>query len=169
MTLRDKLIAAKDRATADNDPKGRKEMLNGWGQSVNWLSKAISDWVKPYEAEGLITSEIAKFRIKEDPFGEYIFNIIQLRAGNHTILFQPIARFVSGSTGRVDMYVEGRGGPDERYRLLRKSRDGEEERWGIIKPQQHMSTLDRALGIGVDSYTVLGQETFEDALNVLLG
>ena len=169
MALRDKLLAARDRAKAENDHFGRADILNAWGNSVATLSRNIAEWVRPYEDDGLISTEIVPFLIKEEPFGEYTFSIIQLRAGNHKIVLQPIARFVSGSTGRVDMYLEGRGGADERYRLLRKSQDGEEERWGIIKPLQNMNTLDKLAGVGVSSFTVLGPQSFEEALNVLLG
>lgn len=169
MSLRDKLIAARDRAKADNDEADRQEILSAWERSISQLCRLVAEWVLPYEKDGLISSVVTPFNVKEEPFGEYVVHSLVLQAGNAKILLRPVARFVSGATGRVDMFTQGRGGLDERYRLLRKSYDDEEDRWAIIKPLNKQTALDKLTAGGSSSYTILGKDSFEHALNDLLG
>jgi len=129
MSKADELAAKlkqKQQGRADKEASADKT-IELWPIQVNELYQQIENWLTPLSEAGLGIRRNATRVFESTPSGAtFNYAIDQLvLEGNHTsITFDPIARFIPGATGRIDIHAKGQ----ERY-LLRTASDHGEGHW----------------------------------------
>ena len=85
--------------------------------------------------DGLITVGPRRTEPRSEQLtGQYSIDVLDLSIRGRTITFSPVARYVFGSAGRVDLFA--RGGLATRYLLLRTVDDATgKDRWGIVSEE----------------------------------
>jgi hypothetical protein len=137
-----------------------------------WRQEAIPELFKRIQAllldlikDGLITVGPKRTESRtEEKTGPYNVEVLDLVIRGRTITFSPLALFVFGSDGRVDLFTRGR--LDQRYLLLRTRDDTKaKDIWGIVSEKERQESRRRALPQGIPE---LSRSTLEDAVEKLL-
>lgn len=109
--------------------QAQKKAIDEWPNQVYEVYSTIEGWLAPLLNVGLKIKRIPT-QVYEDAFsGErfsYSINKLQLEANNRTITFNPIARFILGASGRIDIELSN----PETY-LIRKPIQAAGEEWKI--------------------------------------
>jgi len=157
MSLREKL-QEKERARRFAQ-KDAKLSLQEWLTSIKGLYRLVWEELAELRRDKLIEFGSQTVDRSEELTGKYKTSELTLRAGGRTIVFSPVARFVVGSYGRVDLYALGR--LNVRYYVLLDKTAGGADRWVITEadtPRKHpLSALPE-----------LSRATLEDAIEKLL-
>ena len=161
MALRDTLKAMSDQEKAAAEFEARKpQIMVDWKASLEWLLTEIEGWLYEYVEAGHMTLLRRAFTLREEHFGAYMVDGLDVRAGGAVVTVQPIARFVIGSPGRVDLFRQGYTGDDERYFMLRLG-DERPDTWGLRNPKRDIRRVVGEIG-------PLTRATFEGAVDNLL-
>ncbi|HEY6324003.1 MAG TPA: hypothetical protein VJA16_20870 [Thermoanaerobaculia bacterium] len=120
---------------------------NAWLEAIGSLYADIRGWLSEPEKEGLVNIVDADKVITERLLGTYDAPVLQLLFADHQVVIVPVARYVIGGGGRVDMTL----GP--RSFMLIWGGDG----WQILPRDKK----------GPPS--ALNKDAFSEALQVLLG
>lgn len=96
-----------------------------WVSSVGVLAQNIRKWS---EARGWRV-EVEPKHIREEGLGEYEVPIVRIEAPAGLIEFEPIARRILGTTGRIDIYA-----PGHVLKMLRAATDAPDPVWTIYAP-----------------------------------
>jgi hypothetical protein len=120
---------------------------NTWLEAIKSLYSDIRSWLSEPEREGLVKIVDADKAITERLLGTYDAPVLQLFFADQQVVIVPVARYVLGGEGRVDMTL----GP--RSFMLLWGEDG----WQIL-PRDKKS-----------SPSALNKDAFSQALQVLLG
>lgn len=109
----------------------RETFLAGWRSDVEQLYQVLMKMLEDLAAEGSIEFREGQKQIKESEIGEYHISELILMVANRAIVASPVARLVSGGTGRVDLYRRDRPTESDRIRLLRRLDVSAQENWFI--------------------------------------
>lgn len=122
-----------------------------WKSDVANLVAKIAGWLREASQQGLVNLEEKVVPIQEEPLGELFLQSLRIHAPRGRVVsVQPIARYVVGGEGRVDLL----NGP-RRVTLVRLK----DHNWAIARTEPNQ------IGYHVDA---LSEQTFAEALKDLL-
>lgn len=78
------------------------ELLKRWQRSIEDLIGTIESWVSPAISEGLKVQR-DEVQIEEEDLGKYKLPALKMRFDGIRVEVKPVARFVLGAQGRVDI------------------------------------------------------------------
>jgi hypothetical protein len=90
------------------------QKLEEWLSSLDDLYQTVEGYLSEYKRDGTVDTTYSLIDINEDYIGSYKARRLLITVGSKNITLVPVARFVIGSMGRVD--IEGSAG---RSRLIR--------------------------------------------------
>ena len=176
MALQDTLKGLKQEAEKAKELKQEiPKEIDKWKSAVDQLLSDISQWLSSYEEQHLLTIEKGILQISENfpegiPNEQYNISKINLKTQVLTIAIEPMARFIFGARGRVDMFVRGK--EERRVTLLRTTSPEEnKEKWVIFFPIKKETFLGRLSPPTLPNnrvYEPLDKERFEKAVDYLL-
>ncbi len=106
------------------DQKRREEVRQQWLGDLRALRARLRRWLEPAEREGLQVEEY-DHPVREQLLGSYDAPALRLRYGGIEAQVVPVARYIVGGTGRVDVEF-----PGSRVLLVR---EGRESQWQIVR------------------------------------
>ena len=83
--------------------KSKKDIVNDWQERVSQLLSLFEKWLEPMVKENLVAIERNTIEMTEDPLGTYEIKVMDVTAGSARVNIVPIARYVVGASGRVDL------------------------------------------------------------------
>jgi hypothetical protein len=83
--------------------KTRKQVIDEWLVEIENLFAKIAGWLTESIDEGLVRLEKSRITIIEQNIAKYFTNTLVIFAGNRILTCVPVARFVIGARGRVDI------------------------------------------------------------------
>lgn len=107
-----------------------EQILEEWRVAIDTLFQYVSESLKPYVTDNLLSLSRSTIECKEDMFGKYQIDSLVIRSGTEAVLMLPVGRIIAGATGRVDITRFGQGGFG--YMLLRSGVFPENTKWSII-------------------------------------
>jgi len=132
----------------------------------------IHEYLSEYEQDGSLSINLHRIRVNEEDIATYEIATMDSKVGPILILIRPIARFVSGAEGRVDIHRRGRPFEDYRVMLLHMRLEGQAypPTWCIQFPLEIASRLEPLHPAipGTRRVTPLNKGTFEQAIEFLL-
>lgn len=165
MSLRETLeqMGRSDKETAQKV----RETLKQWREvAIPGLFEQVKEMLSDLIVDGLIT--VAPLRAEprsEQLTGPYSIDVLDLGIRGRTITFSPVARYVVGSAGRVDLFA--RGGLGARYLLLRAVDDATgKDHWGIVSEKERQESKKGPRFPG--RLPELSRSTLENAIQNLL-
>lgn len=124
----------------------REGLLEEWLEALSQLYAQLERWLEPAQAEGLKIRRYEK-EITEYELGNYKAPALELSFGLETVHLEPVARFIVGGAGRVDM--------DSPRGIFKLIRDPATRGWFLVR-----KTLADAEPLNEDSFATLIQEIF---------
>ncbi len=124
----------------------KERLLNEWREALAKLYDQLEQWLKPAQAEGLQIKSYEK-EISEYELGTYHAPAREISFGLRTVRLEPVARFIVGGAGRVDIYS-----PRGIFKLIR---DPDTRGWFLVR-----KTLADAEPLNENSFATLIQEIF---------
>jgi len=124
----------------------REKILEEWLEALNSLIRQLEQWLEPALAEGLKIEPYQK-EIAEYDLGTYSAPALKISFGSRTVHVEPVARFIVGGTGRVDI--------DSSRGIFKLIRDPATGRWFLVR-----RTLAEAEPLTETSFSRLMQEIF---------
>ncbi|MHC4663822.1 MAG: hypothetical protein ACYS8W_19340 [Planctomycetota bacterium] len=100
-----------------------KNIREKWVGTIHSLFQTILEWIKKAEDEKLINVYKHNIQLSEKNIGRYAVDKLELIVLDRQIIIEPIARFIEGCDGRVDIYHGY-----ENFRLLYS---GKNDSWQI--------------------------------------
>ncbi len=173
MPLRDALrdLAEQQRREAQAG-SNRPAQIAEWKETVDTLMSRIREYLSEYEQDGSLSINTHRVRVVEEDIATYEIAAMDIKAGPVLILIRPIARFVSGAEGRVDIHRRGRPFEEYRVMLLHMRLDGPADQplWCVQFPLEISSRLDplRPAIPGTRRVTPLDKGALELAIEFLL-
>lgn len=138
----------KKRDDSDRQRKETEALLIEWRESVRALYDSIIGWMdEPYRMGMVRFDDTNNKPITEERFGPYEIQMLALEFQYPTtrVVLEPVARFIVGGRGRVD--ISGRGG---RFKIIR-DRDGAE--WSVILADETGAKPFKRAPFNVDTFT----------------
>jgi len=126
-----------------------KRRLGRWRMSLGELGMKMRNWLDDPIKKGVLELTTRKKQIAEELVGTYEVNVWDVKLGSKVVTFEPIATYVIGAFGRVDVK-----GPAAGFRLIRESDTGH---WSMADPSDPRRT------------TPLTKELFQEILLSALG
>ncbi|MGO8671813.1 MAG: hypothetical protein ACLQVD_10660 [Capsulimonadaceae bacterium] len=80
---------------------GAKELVSEWQRAIEGLFAGIDQWSQAASW----STERSDVQKEERPLGSYSVPVLTVSNPNGTVYFEPVARFVSGGSGSVEMYA----------------------------------------------------------------
>lgn len=160
MSLRETLQKMEETDKASKQVIGAK--LKEWREvAVPGLYRSVKEMLSDLIADGLVAAPPPRTeRRTEELTGPYEIEVMDLAIRGRTITFNPVALFVMGAMGRVELFARGR--LDRRYILLRLKDDSSgKDRWFIVSEKN-------GLRLPLMSLPELSRETLEDVIEKLL-
>lgn len=109
----DRFVEQQHKRSLDQDVDWPKELAE-WLSSLDDLYQTVEGYLSDYKRDGRVDTTYSLIDINEDYIGSYKAKRLLITIGSKNITLVPVARFVIGSMGRVD--IEGSAG---RSRLVR--------------------------------------------------
>ena len=81
-----------------------RNMKEKWIGTIHSLFGQIREWIKKAEAEDLVAVYRHNIQLSEKHIGRYTVDKLELLVLDRQIIVEPIARFIEGGDGRVDIY-----------------------------------------------------------------
>lgn len=116
------------------EEKGKKAETEGlkeeWIKAVSEFQDQIIGWLEEPVSLGLVIFNQPEIEIAEERFGKYKTTelILNFSPSGVNVEVKPIARFIVGAIGRIDIF-SNKG----RYKVVRKNEDN---KWYIIEPDE---------------------------------
>jgi len=107
-----------------------EQILDEWREAIDLLFRYISESLKPYIVDNLLSISKSTIECREDMFGEYEIDSLVIRSGAESVLMLPVGRIIAGATGRVDVTRFGQGGFG--YMLLRSGVSPGSTKWSVV-------------------------------------
>lgn len=128
------------------DQKRRAAVRQQWLDDLRGLRAELRKWLEPAEREGLLVEEY-DHPVREQLLGAYDAPALRFGFGGVEARIVPVARYIVGGTGRVDVEF-----PGDRVLLVRQGRDNG---WQIVRD-------DRPEGrpLTMDAFAQVVQEAF---------
>lgn len=127
--------------------EGRKEkILEEWLEALGKLYDQLEQWLRPAQAEGLKIRRYQK-EISEYELGTYQAPALEICFGLSKVRIEPVARFIVGGAGRVDI--------DSSRGIFKLIRDSGTQGWFIVR-----KTLANAEPLSESSFEALIKEIF---------
>jgi len=101
--------------------KGALIQVGEWKRKVNSLFEVLQDWIRTYARKKWIINEEA-IEVNERASGQYHISALKLQNGTQEIWVKPIAIWIVGAHGRVDVI-----GDISRFSLVLKS-----DEWHVV-------------------------------------
>lgn len=134
----------------------RENFLSEWQAGVAVLYQMMIEMLEDLAAEGSVEYHETRRTVKEVELGEYEINEMVIIIANRAIVASPIARLISGGTGRVDLYRRDRPSEGDRIRLLRRLDPSLENIW-FIEERPSKSPIDKFIyNTGIAALTIAG-------------
>jgi hypothetical protein len=124
----------------------KEEILKEWLEALNSLIHQLERWLEPALGEGL-KIELDQKEITEYDLGTYSAPALKISFGSRMVRVEPVARFIVGGTGRVDI--------DSPRGIFKLIRDPATRRWFLVR-----RTLAEAEPLTETSFSRLMQEIF---------
>ncbi|MCL6642387.1 MAG: hypothetical protein K6T71_03580 [Candidatus Bipolaricaulota bacterium] len=124
----------------------KEKMLGEWLEALNSLIRQLEQWLEPALAEGLKIEPYQK-EITEYDLGTYQAPALEVSFGSRKMRIEPVARFIVGGTGRVDI--------DSSRGIFKLIRDPATGSWFLVR-----RTLAEAEPLAENSFSRLIQEIF---------
>lgn len=101
-----------------------KRRIGRWRLALGELGIKLQKWLDDPVRKQIVTIEKVKKDISEELAGTYEVHGWLVKLGTKTVHFDPVATYVVGSYGRVDVK-----GPAGTFRLIREKDDGH---WSVV-------------------------------------
>jgi hypothetical protein len=124
----------------------REKLLKEWLEALGKLYDQLERWLKPAQVEGLKIRRYQK-EITEHALGTYQAPALEISFGWRTVRFEPVARFIVGGAGRVDI--------DSLRGIFKLIRDDDKRTWFLVRKK-----LADAEPLDENSFATLIQEIF---------
>jgi len=158
MSLRQKLKEI-ERANKATQVDVRR-LVNEWVAAVHELYERVAHDLGDLIQDQVINVIRQPVTRSEERTGPYQIYELNLHVAGKTIAFNPVALFVVGANGRVDLFAKGR--LDTRYHLLRlKGPHGGSDRWFITR-------ADTLRKLPLPKLPELSRKNLEDAIETLV-
>jgi len=142
-------LLEKKRQQIEKNSAASKRRLGRWRMALGELGMKLSKWLDVPVRKKVVTLERSQKEIFEEALGSYSVTVWTVTIGGRRIVVEPIATYVVGSFGRVDVV-----GPAASFRLVREKDDGH---WSLVDPSDPRIT------------TPLTQEVFERIILAAIG
>lgn len=121
-----KLLTARKQALgAEAD---REEQIKQWREDVKDLMSKIREWLRPFTEGDTLQIVDIETELNEHQLGSYRLGGLDLIGPDHSVLrVRPVARFVVGASGRVDLEAM-----QSRTLIVRSDETG----WQIVEPDR---------------------------------
>jgi hypothetical protein len=103
-----------------------KRRLGRWRMALGELGFKLSKWLDAPIKKQVVTLARNRKEIVEELLGSYPVNTWIVTIGGRRVVFDPIATYVVGGFGRVDVV-----GPAASFKLIREKDDGH---WSLVDP-----------------------------------
>ncbi|WP_347905179.1 hypothetical protein [Pseudomonas purpurea] len=103
--------------------------IEHWPTQVYDMYRQLETWLEPLIEAGLNIRRVPTRVFESLPTGEtfnYAIDQLLIEGNHHSIILNPIARFITGGTGRVDIQAKGK-----EIQMLRTETDHGEPQWLI--------------------------------------
>lgn len=167
MSLRDTLRKMEE--TEKVSKQAIQGKLQEWREvAIPALYRSVKEMLSDLITDGLVTvNPLRTERRTEELAGPYEIKVMDLAIRGRTITFNPVALFVIGAIGRVELFARGR--LDRRYILLRLKDNSGTDRWCIFSERNGPKLPFRTLTSEPEtSLKELSSETLEDMIEKLL-
>jgi hypothetical protein len=81
-----------------------RNIKDKWMGTIHSLFETIREWIKKAEDEGLVSVYRHNVQLSEKNIGRYTVDKLELLVLDRQIIIEPIARFIDGCDGRVDIF-----------------------------------------------------------------
>lgn len=100
-------------------PEVKSDLRATWMRDVDGVMDVVRATLAIYVKAGQasVTSELIE--VREDMLGAYSAQRLVIGIAGTNVIVEPVARFVFGATGRIDLYREHRSSEDDRLFILR--------------------------------------------------
>ncbi len=142
-------LLVKKKHQFEKNSASSKRRLSRWRMALIELGMKLSKWLEAPISKQVVTLEKSSKSITEELLGPYTVNAWTVTIGGRRVIFDPIATYVVGSYGRVDVV-----GPAARFKLIREKDDGH---WSLVDPSDPRIT------------TPFTKEVFEKILLAAIG
>jgi hypothetical protein len=140
-TLRDQKAKSKD--------FDRESVLREWTAALKALMADIQSWLRPAMNEELLRARPETTIVSEERLGTYeVPRLLLEMPSGLTVNINPVARFIVGADGRVDMWAF----PTDKWLIVRQA-----DQWRLIRK-----------GGDLSSDVPLAAESFKSALTELI-
>jgi len=119
------LLEKKKQEIEKNSATSRRRLAR-WRMALGELGMKLSKWLDVPIKKHVVTLERNPKEIVEELLGPYTVNAWTVTIGGRRVVFDPIATYVVGSFGRVDVV-----GPAASFKLIREKDDGH---WSLVDP-----------------------------------
>lgn len=126
-----------------------KRRLARWKMALGELGTKLSKWLDVPIKKHVVTLTRSPKEIVEELLGSYTVNAWIVTIGGRRVVFDPIATYMVGGFGRVDV-----AGPAASFKLVREKDDGH---WSLVDPSDPRRIIP------------LTKENFEKALLTAIG
>jgi hypothetical protein len=106
-----------------------KQAIDTWPNQVYELYRQVEHWLLPMTEVGLVLRHNPTHVCESDPQGEtfdYAIDQLVIEGNDHTLTFDPVARFTDDGEGRVEIHSEG-----QEHALLRTVDEHGETHWWL--------------------------------------
>ena len=116
------------------------QAIDSWPNQVYELYRQIEHWLLPLTEVGLVLRHNPTHVFESDPEGEtfnYAIDQLVIEGNDHTLTFDPVARFTEDGEGRVEIHSKGK-----EHALLRTVGEHGETHWWLQVIEQPGQQLD---------------------------
>jgi hypothetical protein len=159
MSLRETLLKMKETEEASKQDIPAK--LKEWREvAIPGLYQSVREMLSDLIIDGLVTVNPSHTESRtEELTGPYEITVMDLAIRGRTITLSPVALFVIGAMGRVELFARGR--LDLRYILLRLKDNSGKDRWFIFSERNGPR-------LPLMSLPELSRETLQDMIEKLV-
>lgn len=130
--------------------------IEHWPTQVYEMYRQVEAWLEPLTEAGLNIRRIPTRVFESLPSGEtfnYAIDQLLIEGNHHSITLDPIARFINGGTGRVDIQAKGK-----EIQMLRTETDHGEPQWLIQAPAASGQPPAKPVELSEDNFLSVIQE-----------
>lgn len=117
-------LLEKKKHEIEKNSASSKRRLSRWKMALIELEMKLSKWLEAPIKKHVVTLAKSPKSIAEELLGQYTVNTCTVMISGRRVVFDPIATYVVGSYGRVDVV-----GPAAKFKLIREKDDGH---WSLV-------------------------------------
>jgi hypothetical protein len=119
-------LLEKKKQAIEKNSVASKRRLGRWRMALGELGMKLTKWLDLPVKKHVVTLSRSPKEIIEELLGPYSVQKWTVTIGDRRVVFDPIATYVVGSYGRVDVI-----GPAASFKLIREKDDGH---WSLVDP-----------------------------------